>query len=65
MKMRIKAIYETTSLESRHSLRPNKSCHTALKTVSQIFPQVSCFIEENISKCFDNLDPPKLMTLIK
>lgn len=41
MRMILEAIYEPTFLDSSHGFRPKRSCHTALKTVSQQFQPAS------------------------
>nr|YP_010555452.1 group II intron reverse transcriptase/maturase [Ramaria cf. rubripermanens]UYR22200.1 group II intron reverse transcriptase/maturase [Ramaria cf. rubripermanens] len=65
MRMILEAIYEPMFLDSSHGFRPKRSFHTALKTVNQQFQPASWIIEGDISKCFDNIDHHKLMTLIE
>lgn len=65
MKIILNAIYEPVFLESSHGFRPNKSCHTALKFISQKFKSSVWFIEGDISKCFDSIEHRKLMDIIE
>jgi group II intron reverse transcriptase/maturase len=59
------AIYEPAFLDTSHGFRPNRSCHTALKAISQSFSAATWAIEGGISKCFDSIDHHKLMLLIE
>jgi group II intron reverse transcriptase/maturase len=65
MRLILEAIYEPTFSDSSHGFRPKRSCHTALKTVSQQFQSTPWIIEGDISKCFDSIDYQKLMALIE
>ena len=65
IKIILNAIYEPVFLECSHGFRPNKSCHTALKFISQKFMPSVWFIEGDISKCFDSIDHHKLMDIIE
>jgi group II intron reverse transcriptase/maturase len=65
MRLILEAIYEPLFLDSNHGFRPQRSCHTALRTVSQQFQASAWVIEGDITKCFDNIDHQKLMILIE
>lgn len=65
IKIILNAIYEPTFLDSSHGFRPNRSCHTALRYISQKMKVSTWFIEGDISKCFDSIDHQKLMGIIE
>jgi len=64
IRMILEAIYEPNFNECSHGFRPNKSCHTALRTLRQKFVMAKWFIEGDISKCFDTIDHNKLMNIL-
>lgn len=65
IKIILNAIYEPVFLDSSHGYRPNRSCHTALKFISQKFMPSVWFIEGDMNKCFDSIQHRKLMDLIE
>jgi len=65
MRIILEAIYEPLFQESSHGFRPNRSCHTALKSISQSFMATTWIIEGDISKCFDSFNHNLLMSLIE
>ena len=65
MRLILEAIYEPLFFDSSHGFRPQRSCHTALKTISQQFQASTWVIEGDITKCFDSIDHHKLMKLIE
>jgi nicotine oxidoreductase len=64
MRMILDAIYEPTFKDNSHGFRPNRSCHTALRTARQKFVVARWFIEGDISKCFDTIDHNKLLNIL-
>lgn len=64
IQMVLEKVYEPKFLDSSHGFRPNKSCHTALKKMSQTFNGVVWVIEADITKCFDTIDQNKLMDIL-
>jgi len=64
IRMILEAIYEPTFNENSHGFRPNRSCHSALRSVRQRFVMAKWLIEGDISKCFDAIDHNKLMNIL-
>ena len=56
LRMILEAIYEPIFLNESHGFRPNRSCHTALKTIKRQFGGARWFVEGDIKGCFDNID---------
>lgn len=52
----LEAIYEPVFLDVSHGFRPNRSCHTALKSIKMEFNGARWFVEGDIKGCFDNID---------
>lgn len=65
MRLVLEAIYDPLFLNCSHGFRPNKSCHTALKSVSQEFQPVQWVIEGDLAKFFDTISHSKLMKLVE
>ena len=63
MRVILEAYYEPQFSKLSHGFRPNRGCHTALKTVSQ-WGGVKWFIEGDIKGCFDNIDHGLLIKVI-
>lgn len=64
MRLILEAIFEPLFKDVSHGFRPNKSCHTALKKVSQVFQPVQWVIEGDLAKFFDTIPHHKLMEII-
>jgi retron-type reverse transcriptase len=67
MRLILEQIYEPLFLDSSHGFRPNRSSHTALKTISKQFQSSTWIIEGALTKsnCLNRIDHHKLMTLIE
>jgi len=64
LRMILEAVYEPTFSNYSHGFRPNRSCHTALKSLKKEFTGVSWFIEGDIKACFDTIDHHVLVGII-
>lgn len=64
LRMILEAVYEPTFSYWSHGFRPNRSCHTALKSLKKGFAGVSWFVEGDIRGCFDNIDHHVLVNVI-
>jgi group II intron reverse transcriptase/maturase len=64
LRMVLEAVYEPVFLDCSHGFRPNKSCHTALASISREFSGIRWFIEGDLKSCFDNIDHAVLIGLI-
>ena len=64
LRMILEAVYEPIFLDCSHGFRPNRSCHTALKSLKNEFTGARWFIEGDITGCFDNIDHGKLVGYI-
>lgn len=60
MELTLNRVYDCVFLETSHGFRPNKSCHTALKSIDVKAKGVAWFIEADITKCFDSI-PHRLL----
>lgn len=56
VRLLLEAIYEGSFAKTSHGLRPNHSCHTALRHVQVNFTGVKWFVEGDIKGFFDNID---------
>ena len=65
LRMILEAVYEPIFAEQSHGFRPNRSCHTALKTISKEFGGIRWFIEGDIRGCFDNIDHHVLIAKVR
>jgi group II intron reverse transcriptase/maturase len=65
LKLVLEAIYEPIFKDVSHGFRPNKSCHTALKSVRLQFGGSRWFIEGDIKGCFNNIDHKILIGFLK
>jgi len=63
-RMILEAVYEPTFSNYSHGFRPNRSCHTALKSLKKEFTGASWFIEGDIKACFDTIDHYVLVGII-
>lgn len=64
LRMILEAVYEPIFLDCSHGFRPNRSCHTALKSITKGFNGVRWFVEGDIKGCFDNINHEKLVNII-
>ena len=64
LRMVLEAVYEPIFLNSSHGFRPNRSCHTALKSLKREFNGARWFVEGDIKGCFDNIDHKTLVEVI-
>jgi len=62
--MILEAVYEPLFLNCSHGFRPNRSCHTALKSIKREFNGARWFLEGDIQGCFDNINHHTLIELI-
>lgn len=65
MRLVLEAIYEPIFADCSHGFRPNRSCHSALKRVSESFQPVQWVIEGDLAKFFDTISHQKLMKLLE
>ncbi len=65
LRMILEAIYEPIFLNESHGFRPNRSCHTALKTIKRQFGGARWFVEGDIKSCFDNIDHEILIKILR
>jgi len=64
LRMILEAVYEPTFSNFSHGFRPNRSCHTALKSLKKEFTGVSWFIEGDIKACFDTINHQVLVGIV-
>lgn len=64
VRMILEAIYEPIFHECSHGFRPNRSCHTALKSLRMKFTGAKWFIEGDIKGCFDNINHDVLIGIL-
>ena len=64
LRMILQAVYEPVFLDCSHGFRPNRSCHTALKSITKGFNGIRWFVEGDIKGCFDNINHVKLVEII-
>jgi retron-type reverse transcriptase len=64
LRMVLEAVYEPIFSNYSHGFRPNRSCHTALKSLKKEFTGVSWFVEGDIKACFDAIDHHVLIGII-
>lgn len=64
MRMVLEVIYEPVFKDVSHGFRPNKGCHTALRTIFTKFVGCTWWIEGDIKACFDSIPHDKLMLLL-
>lgn len=63
----LEMVYENHKLfqEESHGFRPNKSCHSALKTIKFGWNAVPYYIEADVSKAFDKIHRNTLINIMK
>ncbi len=64
LRMILEAVYEPFFQDCSHGFRPNRSCHTALKTIKKEFNGIRWFVEGDIKGCFDNINHQVLVDII-
>jgi group II intron reverse transcriptase/maturase len=64
LRMILEAVYEPLFSNYSHGFRPNRSCHTALKSLKKEFTGATWFIEGDIKACFDSIDHHVLTGII-
>lgn len=65
IRMILESIYDCNFKNTSHGFRPNKSCHTALKSINLAFNGVKWFVEGDISAYFDNIDHHTLINILR
>jgi group II intron reverse transcriptase/maturase len=62
----LQAIYEQDFIGDSYGFRPGRSCHDALRALSQTVENqpVNCIVEADIRGFFDNVDQDQLMTFL-
>lgn len=65
LRMILESVYEPVFLPVSHGFRPERSCHTALKSLKMEFNGVRWFVEGDIKGCFDNINHAVLVGLIQ
>ena len=61
----LEVIYEPRFLPCSHGFRPQRSQHTCLRQVRRDFRGTVWYIEGDISKCFDTIDPGVVRRLLE
>jgi group II intron reverse transcriptase/maturase len=61
----LEAYYEPRFSSSSHGFRPERGCHTALRSIQQGWPGTRWFIEGDITGCFDNIDHQVLLAILR
>jgi retron-type reverse transcriptase len=56
MRLLLEAYYEPQFSDHSHGFRPQRGCHTALRSVANVWWGTTWFIEGDIAQCFDSLD---------
>jgi retron-type reverse transcriptase len=64
LRMILEAYYEPRFRNCSHGFRPNRGCHTALKSLSNQFVGTTWFIEGDIKGCYDNINHDILMSIL-
>ncbi len=57
--------YEQRFSGHAHGFRPDRSCHTALLEIRNVWKATTWFIEGDIKGCFDNIDHSTLLEIIR
>lgn len=61
----LEAIYEPVFENESHGFRPNKSCHTALRSIKMEFRGIDWFIEGDVKSYFDSIDHKVLIDILR
>ncbi len=65
IKILLQQIYEPIFSDDSHGFRPERSCHTALKSIQKGWTGVDWFIEFDIKGCFDNIKHDVLIRFLE
>ena len=65
MRSVLEAYYEPQCSDHSYGFRPNRGCHTALNTIKHTWNGPRWFIAGDILRCFDSLDHPVLLTILR
>lgn len=65
IRMILETIFESSFINTSHGFRPNRSCHTALKTIRQQYRGTRWMIEGDIKKFFNSIDHKILIEKLK
>lgn len=65
VRMILERIYEPLFKDSSHGFRPQRSCHTALRSMQRGWTGTKWFIDIDIKEYFNNMDHDILMELLK
>lgn len=65
MRSIMEAYYEPQFSPASHGFRPERGCHTALKTIHNVWTGTRWFIEGDIKGCFDNIDHSILLSILR
>ena len=58
-------VYEPIFSANSHGFRPNRSCHTALERIQEVWTGTKWFIEFDIKGFFDNMDHEVMISLLE
>lgn len=61
----LEAYYEPQFSQHSHGFRPKRGCHTALQEIYHNWKGTKWFVEGDIAQCFDSLDHPVLMNILR
>ena len=64
MRSILEAYYEPQFSDLSHGFRPNRGCHTALRTIER-WEGVNWFVEGDIKGCFDSIDHEILLSILR
>jgi group II intron reverse transcriptase/maturase len=64
MRSILEAYYEPQFSDHTHGFRPDRGCHTALRTIQQKWTGTRLFIEGDIAKYFDTINHNKLLEIL-
>ena len=65
VKILLERVYEPIFSDYAHGFRPNRSCHTALRSIKRTWTGVKWYIEFDISGFFDNMSHCLLVRLLE
>jgi len=61
----LEAYYEPQFSANSHGFRPDRGCHTALRSIQKKWLGTTWFIEGDIKGCFDNIDHSTLVAVLQ